>query len=291
MKAVCFGEILWDIDGETKTLGGAPLNVAGHIRKLGGESLVISSVGDDDLGHMAIERIDALSVDRSLVGISAYDTGYAAVTLTDGIPSYSFNDPCAWDDITLSDEDLAAIGGVRFDAVVYGTLASRGAVSRRTLFRLLDAVDSREFFFDVNIRLSFYSDGLILDGLRRATILKMNDDEVPIVASAMGVSPDNLLSELFSLPRLRRVLITRGRHGSDCYDGASHIHVDAGDVRAVDTVGAGDSLSAAFLYFLSSGCGTEKALRRASALADYVVTKRGAIPEYDKGLLESLSAI
>ena len=81
MKALCFGEILWDVDGETRTLGGAPLNVAGHIRRLGGESAVVSAVGDDELGRMTLEAIDRLGVDRSLVRISEYGTGVAEVTL------------------------------------------------------------------------------------------------------------------------------------------------------------------------------------------------------------------
>ena len=248
MKALCFGEILWDVDGETRTLGGAPFNVAGHIRRLGGESAVVSAVGDDELGRMTLEAIDRLGVDRSLVRISEYGTGVAEVTLADGIPSYAFNEPCAWDDLRLSDNDMKRLGRDHFDAVIYGTLASRSPVSRETLFRLLDGIDASEFFFDVNIRLSFYSDEIIREGLRRATILKMNDDEVPIVASAIGVPADDILPSLFSLPRLRRVLITRGRHGSDCYERDASFHAGTGSVKVVDTVGAGDSLSSAFLF-------------------------------------------
>ena len=282
MKALCFGEILWDVDGETRTLGGAPLNVAGHIRRLGGESSVVSAVGDDELGQLTLASIDALGVDRSLVRVSGYGTGIAEVTLTEGIPSYAFNEPCAWDDIRLGDDDIQQLAGKRFDAVVYGTLASRSEVSRKTLFRLLDGIDAPEFFFDVNIRLSFYSDDLIREGLKRATILKMNDDEVPVVASAIGASDDDILPALFSLPRLSRILITRGKHGSDCYERSASFHADTGKVKVVDTVGAGDSLSAAFLYFLASGLDTGTALSKASYLADYIVTQRGAIPEYDE---------
>ena len=281
MKALCFGEILWDVNGETRTLGGAPLNVAGHIRRLGGESAVVSAVGDDELGRMTLEAIDRLGVDRSLVRISEYGTGVAEVTLADGIPSYAFNEPCAWDDITVSDSEMERLGKDHFDAVIYGTLASRSSVSRDTLFKLLDRIDASEFFFDVNIRLSFYSDDLIREGLERATILKMNDDEVPIVASAIGSSEDDIIPSLFSMPRLRRILITRGKHGSDCYERDASFHAGTGSVKVVDTVGAGDSLSAAFLYFLASGQDAGTALSKASLLADYIVTQRGAIPEYD----------
>lgn len=289
MKVLSFGEILWDINGDKRTLGGAPLNVAGHVHRLGGDSLIVSAVGDDELGYLTLSAIDELGVDRSLVRLSSDPTGVAMVRLDDGIPSYSFNDPAAWDDIRLDDAALSNISSVRLDAVVYGTLAARHGATRSALISLLDAADSAEFFFDVNIRLSFYSDSVIRAGLERSTILKMNDDEVPVVAAAIGCSERDIIRALFSFPRLGRILITRGKDGSYCYtrDGRS-IHAGTGDVKAIDTVGAGDSLSAAFLYFLSAGCGEEEALRKASLLADYVVTRPGAIPEYDESIRKML---
>ena len=276
MKALCFGEILWDVDGETRTLGGAPLNVAGHIRRLGGESAVVSAVGDDELGRMTLEAIDRLGVDRSLVRISEYGTGVAEVTLADGIPSYAFNEPCAWDDITVSGSEMERLGKDHFDAVIYGTLASRSSVSRDTLFKLLDRIDASEFFFDVNIRLSFYSDDLIREGLERATILKMNDDEVPIVASAIGSSEDDIIPSLFSMPRLRRILITRGKHGSDCYERDASFHAGTGSVKVVDTVGAGDAFTGTFIASVLNGMPVKEAHRRAVDVAAEVCTKPGA---------------
>ena len=163
----------------------------------------------------------------------------------------AFNDPAAWDDIRLDDAALSAISSTRLDAVVYGTLAARHGATRSALISLLDTADSAEFFFDVNIRLSFYSDSVIRAGLERSTILKMNDDEVPVVAAAIGCSERDIIRALFSFPRLGRILITRGKDGSYCYtrDGRS-IHAGTGDVKAIDTVGAGDSLSAAFLFLV-----------------------------------------
>ena len=289
MKALCFGEILWDINGDKRTLGGAPLNVAGHIRRLGGDSLIVSAVGSDELGDLTLSAIDDLGVDRRYVRRSVHGTGVAEVTLEEGIPSYSFNDPAAWDDVTLSDSDLAVLSSERFDAVVYGTLSARHDQTRHALFALLDSVNSAEFFFDVNIRLSFYSDGLIRDGLERATILKMNDEEVPIVASAIGCDEQSLMKALFRFPRLRRIIVTCGKDGSYCYGKDGDIaHAGTGKVCVVNTVGAGDSLSAAFLYFTASGLPSAQALSKAAEVADYVVTEDGAIPEYDEELRKRL---
>ena len=111
MKALCFGEILWDVNGSERTLGGAPLNVAGHIRRLGGNSYMASAVGRDELGSLTLSAIDSLGVDRRLVHLSDNPTGIAEVTLSDGIPSYAFNDPAAWDDINMTEDDMSFLIG------------------------------------------------------------------------------------------------------------------------------------------------------------------------------------
>ena len=98
MKALAFGEILWDVYGDRKTLGGAPLNVLGHLSRLGASCSAVSAVGDDELGHEALERLDRFRISRRFVRISPYPTGRADVVLMDGKPSYAFNDPSAWDD-------------------------------------------------------------------------------------------------------------------------------------------------------------------------------------------------
>lgn len=290
MKALSFGEILWDIDGDVKTLGGAPLNVLGHISKLGGDCSVISAVGDDNLGKETLAAIDGLGIDRRFVSISAYETGKALVALKDGIPSYSFPDPSAWDDIKLSDGQMEILSGTAYDVFIYGTLASRHNVSRGTLFSLLDGIKASEFFFDVNLRLSFYSAELIEECLRHATILKLNNDEVPIVSSLLGMNEGDFPYEVQRRFPVRKVLISLGSKGSVCFDGSTVINAEAGKVKVVDTVGAGDSLSAAFLYFLCRGDDTAAALAKASALADYVVTKRGAIPDYDESIRRRLNS-
>lgn len=290
MRALSFGEILWDVNGGSKTLGGAPLNVAGHIIRLGGRAVIISALGRDEYGKQAMNRLAMLGADASFVHISDYATGVAEIKLEAGIPSYTFNDPAAWDDISLSPQELERLKQEHFDAVIYGTLASRHERTRLALFSLLECIDADEFFFDVNLRLSFWTPELIRQGLERATVLKMSDEEVSAVALAAGVQEDGLPDQLFDcFPALGKIILTKGKSGSFCYErGGRCAAAGCAKVKVVSTVGAGDSLSAAFLYFSSLHQDTQTALEKASLVADYVVTKEAAIPEYDEDLRRAL---
>lgn len=290
MKALAFGEILWDVNGNEKTIGGAPLNVLAHIRKLGGESSIVSAVGSDELGRASLACLEDFGIADQYVRISPFSTGRADVVLENGIPSYEFNMPCAWDDIRLSDDQYADLFNDEFSVLIYGTLAQRCLTSALTLGKLLDDVSAAEFFFDVNLRGNFYNEKSIERGLEKATIIKMNDEELSVVASLLGTGKDSLIRWLFDNTCVRKVLVSAGSRGSFCHEkGGQVYHAQASDVSVIDTVGAGDSLSAAFLYFLSQGMDTRSALEKASVLADYVVTKRGAVPEYDEGLRKRLS--
>lgn len=290
MKALAFGEILWDVNGNEKTIGGAPLNVLAHIRRLGGESSIISAVGSDELGRDSLACLEDFGIAKRYVRISPFPTGRADVVLENGIPSYEFNMPCAWDDIRLSDEQYIDIFNDEFSVFIYGTLAQRCLTSALTLEKLLDDVSAAEFFFDVNLRGNFYDEKSIGRGLGKATIIKMNDEELPVVASLLGTGKENLVGWLFDNTSVKKILVSAGSSGSFCHEkGGKAYHAGAADVSVVDTVGAGDSLSAAFLYFLARGMDTGSALEKASVLADYVVTKRGAVPEYDADLRNRLS--
>ena len=290
MKALAFGEILWDVNGNEKTIGGAPLNVLAHIRRLGGEASIVSAVGSDELGRDSLACLEDFGIAEQYVRISPFPTGRADVVLENGIPSYEFNMPCAWDDIRLSDEQYIDIFNDDFSVFIYGTLAQRCLTSALTLEKLLDDVSAAEFFFDVNLRGNFYNEKSIGRGLGKATIIKMNDEELPVVASLLGMGKESLIGWLFDNTSVKKVLVSAGSSGSFCHEkGGKAYHAGAADVSVVDTVGAGDSLSAAFLYFLARGMDAGSALEKASVLADYVVTKRGAVPEYDADLRNRLS--
>lgn len=285
MDFISFGEILFDVFPDKATLGGAPLNVAGHLTKLGLNGAILSAVGNDELGKRALNEIEALGLSTDMIATLDYETGKAIITLNGKNAEYEFNDPCAWDNIPLQalPENVALI--------YYGTLAQRGN-SKNTLKELLNSVQSQHRFFDVNIRKHFYSDEIIKEGVENATILKLNDEEVDIVLDALKIEMRGYrgLEELFKEYNLDLILLTKGKEGTMCYKNKWY-RVPCAPVEVVDTVGAGDSLSAGFLASYIKTGDLEKSLLFGSHIADYVVTKRGAIPEYDDNLVQYLKGI
>jgi len=274
MYSLGYGEVLWDIGKDGATLGGAPLNVLGHITQLGGYGFIVSRVGDDELGRKAFQTIDSLNINRDLTHVDEnLSTGIVTVALDGGIPTYTISTPAAWDSIVLSNSDLDQISKCQFDVMIYGTLAQRNPVSMCTLQLLLKNVHAKYFFFDVNLRLSFYSHEIILEGLKKATIVKMNVEEVSVVASIVGVSPERLHAFLISKFTIKYIIVTQGNKGTTLYQKDRTINQPARDVAVIDTVGAGDRLSAGFLYNLCTGIEPDEARRRASLIADYVVQK------------------
>lgn len=285
MDFISFGEILFDVFPDKATLGGAPLNVAGHLTKLGLNGAILSAVGNDELGKRALNEIEALGLSTDMIATLDYETGKAIITLNGKNAEYEFNDPCAWDNIPLQalPENVTLI--------YYGTLAQRGN-SKNTLKELLNSVQSQHRFFDVNIRKHFYSDEIIKEGVENATILKLNDEEVDIVLDALKIEMRGYrgLEELFKEYNLDLILLTKGKEGTMCFKNKWY-RVPCAPVEVVDTVGAGDSLSAGFLASYIKTGDLEKSLLFGSHIADYVVTKRGAIPEYDDNLIQYLKGI
>ena len=285
MDFISFGEILFDVFPDKATLGGAPLNVAGHLTKLGLNGAILSAVGNDELGKRALNEIEALGLSTDMIATLDYETGKAIITLNGKNAEYEFNDPCAWDNIPLQalPENVTLI--------YYGTLAQRGN-SKNTLKELLNSVQSQHRFFDVNIRKHLYSDEIIKEGVENATILKLNDEEVDIVLDALKIEMRGYrgLEELFKEYNLDLILLTKGKEGTMCFKNKWY-RVPCASGEVVDTVGAGDSLSAGFLASYIKTGDLEKSLLFGSHIADYVVTKRGAIPEYDDNLVQYLKGI
>lgn len=287
MRFMAFGEVLFDCFGSTARLGGAPLNVAAHVRRLGGACSLVSAVGDDGLGRRARKEMAALGIDASLVRTSPFPTGRSDVTVVGGNAAYVFNDPCAWDDITLP----AGLPGA-VDVLYYGTLAQRHATSRKTLAALLAGNVAPRRFFDVNLRGTFSSPQIVREGMRYATMVKMNGEEVAVVSRLLALDGDSIEERAASLLNafpLDLVLVTLGAEGSVCFprDGEA-VRQECAPVRVVDTVGAGDSLSAAFLTTLLAGGTVREALERGTVLASYVCAHQGAVPAYDAELERKL---
>ena len=276
---VGIGEILWDMLPSGKALGGAPANFAYHAGRLGEEGWAVSAVGDDELGR----EIRAIVADKGLGNIIATSdkpTGTVEVQLDEkGVPSYNIKEDVAWDNIpfTAEMEALAA----RADAVCFGSLVQRMS-SRQTVMRFLRAMRPDALkVFDINLRQHYYSREVIEESLRLADILKINDDEIGILSGMLSLGEDATAAcrALIARYDLDLVILTKGPEGSEVITANQVIPQGTDDVEIVDTVGAGDSFTAAFVVSYLRGDTLAQAQRLASETASYVCSRKGAMPE------------
>ncbi len=296
IKALSFGEILWDIIEGTAHIGGAPFNLAAHIAALGGKASMVSAVGRDELGQKAMRKAEAMGIDISLIDVDpVLPTGKVLVTLdSQGKPEYDIVRPVAWDNIAPKKEALASQKEGGWDLFIFGTLAQRSESNKLVLEEILNASRARERFFDVNLRLDYFSAEIIRNSLAFTTILKLNDEEVPVVARLLwneAVEEELFCRRIMEEFPIRIICITRGKEGSSLYDGTKWYNEPVVDVPVKDTVGAGDSFSAAFLTAFLKGESPGDALRFASRLSSFVAGSDGAVPEYSDWILEDVERI
>ena len=269
-RVVSFGEILFDVIGGVPYLGGAPLNLAAHLRIQGAETTLISAVGNDPLGRDALEQIGKLGLDTGTIAVlDGFPTGTVTVLLDERkVAAYDFAMDTAYDHIPVPGFDTEV------DLFCFGTLAQRSPESRGTLARLRKMLDCL-FFYDVNLRQGFYSKEILEESLYSADIVKLNEDEFPVLAAMFGLPDDP--EELRRRFGLQMVLLTLGPEGCDLYSSGGVIHSPAVPVKVVSTVGAGDSFSAAFLYHYLTGSTLNEALTAGNLLAAKIAGQKGAI--------------
>ena len=276
---VGIGEILWDMLPSGKALGGAPANFAYHAARLGEEGWAVSAVGDDALG-LEIRDIVADKQLNNIIATSDKATGTVEVELNDkGVPSYNIMEDVAWDNIPFTAEMEAL--AKRADAVCFGSLVQR-MNSRQTVMRFLRAMRPDALkVFDINLRQHYYSAEVIEESLRLADILKINDDEIGIVSRLFSLGEDatGACRELIARYGLELVILTKGPEGSQVITSNQVIPQGTDDVEIVDTVGAGDSFTAAFVVSYLRGDTLTQAQRLASETASYVCSRKGAMPE------------
>jgi len=275
------GELLWDVFPSGKRLGGAPVNFACHCGQLGAEAYPVSCIGRDALGAEIKEVLASLNVDSSYVTEDAkHPTGIVQVTLdANGKPSYEICEGVAWDVFPMSGTlgDLAQ----KADAVCFGSLAQRNVVSRATIRRFLKMMkpDSLKIF-DVNLRQEFYSKEIIADSLALCNVLKLSDEELPVLAEMFGLSGSvqEQLDALIKTFDLKLIAYTRGPDGSllMAADEVSDHPGCPGD--AVNSVGAGDSFTATLCVGLLNKKPLTEINEQANRVATFVCSQDGATP-------------
>ena len=289
---VGMGEVLWDLLPEGRKIGGAPANFAYHVSQFGFPGRVASAVGDDEPGAEILRDFARKGL-GGVIETVPWPTGSVRVALdAAGVPRYEIREDVAWDNIpfTFRLEELAR----RTRAVCFGSLAQRGAVSRRTIARFLDAMPAGPDcyrVFDINLRQEFYSEEVVRDSLRRCDVLKINDEELAIVGRMFGcpeLGAEGMCRKLLSEYGLRMLILTCGVDGSYVFTPDGRSEAETPRVAAVDTVGAGDSFTASFLAGILAGRTVREAHLLAADVSAYVCTQHGAMPRLPETLIRRI---
>lgn len=285
---VGMGEALWDVLPEGKKIGGAPANFAYHMSQFGYNSRVVSAVGNDKLGNEILDNFHAKSLEY-LIEKVPYPTGTVQVELDEeGVPCYEIKENVAWDNIPFTPEleQLAR----NTCAVCFGSLAQRSIVSRETINRFLDAMpDDGECLkiFDINLRQAFYTKETLCNSFEKCNILKINDEELVVVSRMFGYPGIDLQDKcwiLLAKYNLKMLILTCGINGSYVFTPGMVSFVDTPRVEVADTVGAGDSFTAAFCASILKGKPVREAHQLAVEISAYVCTQNGAMPELSQEL-------
>jgi fructokinase len=309
------GELLWDVLPEGPRLGGAPANFTVMAGRLGNHAVLLSRIGRDDLGQRALDRLEPLPVDTSFVEIDLeHETGRVTVYFEAGQPHYTIHQPAAWDFLELSDEWVRL--AERADAICFGSLAQRSLESRKTIQSLAAQTSSKCIrMFDVNLRAPFYSGEVIQQSFELATVVKMNDAEVPQVLKLLGLAevdqvvpagsrPEHATSSaermslercsaarlLSEFPTLQMVAVTRGGQGSLLVTRHEwHEHPGVA-VQVKDTIGAGDAFTAALTHYLLRGAELPTLNEAGNRWGGWVASQSGAMPLLPDGVRAAMEA-
>lgn len=276
------GEILWDVYPDGPRFGGAPANFAGSSAALAShhdQVFIVSAVGSDKLGNDALKALVGYHVQTKAVQQNEFETGNVQVTLDSaGVATYEFATNSAWDNLVWNDQ-LAALAN-DCDAVCFGTLGQRSPASQAVLQKFVAATSSGALrVLDINLRDPFWDADCILQSLELANVLKMNEDELPVIADIIKLagSPEQQLKELAKRYSLSTVALTKGPEGATVWQNG-HIHNQpATAAEVVSTVGAGDAFTAALVRGLLDKHSIEDTVRSAIKTASEVCASPNSI--------------
>lgn len=281
---ICFGEVLWDVLPTSKQAGGAPMNVAVHLRNFGLDAQLISRVGDDELGRQLLGFLHEKQVPTTYVQESStHLTGVAKANITDrNEVVYKILEPVAWDYIQY-DESLESL--YQRSILVYGSLVARSQTSRETLHRVLEQTYLN--VFDVNLRAPHYTPDEVTYLLQKADILKINHNELVEIVSwyTTPLAERDAMQFLRDQFSLQAVCVTRGENGAILLNETGFTEHPGFVVTVEDTIGSGDSFLAAFLYKTLQGETPAKTLEFACATGAYVATQQGATPSVSEAFI------
>src|SRR5665648_369858 len=257
---VGIGEVLWDLLPNGKILGGAPVNFAYHAAQLGADGVAISSVGNDELGREIVDSVNEKGI-VNCISFNSHPTGTVGVKLIGGKPDYTIYENVAWDFIELTPESFSILQ--QADAICFGTLAQRNNVSHQAIMSALKLVPEKCLrVYDINLRQKFYSRSLVEDSLAVSNVFKINDVEI-----------SQLIIDAYSLEYLA---LTKGEKGSYLFHDNEISYLQTPVVDVEDTIGAGDSFTAAMVMGILNNLPLKEIHRKAVDISAYVCTQKGA---------------
>jgi fructokinase len=293
VSIVCLGEVLWDVQNQTETIAGAPLNVAVALRRLGNTVALISAVGADESGQRALQRLRSLGIATDFVNISPKaGTGVARVDLDAfGNPSYAITRPAAFDFLTIHNHSNLELSSLQPSWLYFGTLAQTSPQNEQLLSSLIARFPGISCFYDLNLRNKQWDIALVKRLAQNATVLKLNKDEARVLHGEESHRPF-LIEEFCSTWADRfqpsTICLTLGSHGCAIFTEGKMERYSGFATDVVDTVGAGDAFSAAFLHGLSRNWPIDQTARFANALGSIVAGRATAIPDWTLDDLVSL---
>lgn len=291
-KIVGLGELIWDLLPGGKQLGGAPTNFAYISRLLGNQTIVASRVGTDEFGREAVARLRRMGISTDYLQLDPeHPTGTVRVQIGErGEPSFAVNQNSAWDYLEWSAawEELAQTT----DGVCFGTLGQREARAREIIIRFLKHTRPNALrIFDVNLRHSFFTAGMLRESLELATIVKLNSDELSTVASMLGLEEaeeESIGKRLLARFDARLIAITRGENGSLLVAREETINHPGFHVEVKDTIGAGDAFTATLAHFYLRGAALNIICEASNRMGAWVATQTGATPYVTPQLLKEI---
>jgi len=289
VRALLFGEILWDIIDGKPYIGGAPFNLAAHLTKMGFESTLVSSVGNDTLGRKALKEAEKRGINSSFITTHPdLPTGIVEVSLDErGHPTYLIKENVAWDNIILNQDLTADSTKNRWEVFCFGTLAQRSRENREMLGQIISWVRPNQIFYDVNLRQNYYRKEWIEKSLCQCSIVKLNDREALVISELLfgqTLKQENLAELICQEYHPSIVCITHGKNGSSVYRNGNLEKIPGINGPVADTVGGGDSYSAGFLFSYLCGSSLYEAAEFAEIIGNFVVSQSGAVPEYPEWL-------
>lgn len=285
-KVACFGEVLWDLLPTGKVAGGAPMNVAFHLKNLGLGTVMLSSVGQDELGRELMKFLASKGIRTDFIQVHpSQDTGTVQVTLDkEGTPTYEITQPVAWDFIEINDSDLALVKEV--DALVFGSLAARSKVTQASLLQLLEVASLK--VFDLNLRKPFYDREFLNVLLQKADLIKLSDEELEVLFmnEAFNQSEKEQLETVMQRYNLRGIIFTKGKNGATFLNRTGFYEQGIFPITVVDTIGSGDAFLAGFLSQYLQQQPIQNCLKYGAAMGALVATHAGGTPTIDVAKVE-----